>query len=342
MPEAKRAGAGGPGGAEEKGALESMGARGARAPGSKAEASPFRLLPWLIVGTNAFGLVAAGATIAAGRVGSVELGIFVVFFAVTLLGVEVGNHRLFSHRAFEAAPAVEVFLAVTGNMALLGTSLLWATVHRIHHRFSDRAGDPHSPYVRGDGTPLPRWRGLLYSHVLWHLDERAVRVDFRDLYRYSRGLLRNRRLLAVDRLSYGWVALGLALPAAAGWALRGDADGAWLGFLWGGPIRIAAVHHAIWAVNSLAHSFGTRPFDSGDRSTNLWWLALLTHGGGWHNNHHAFPASARAGIEPWQIDTGYWFVRALERLGLVWDVRLPAASRGGPSSAEGRRAGGPG
>lgn len=270
---------------------------------------------------NAFGLIALVTLLFRGGPSTSDLAIFLVMFSLTLLGIEVGYHRLFAHRTFEASRPLAIFLGVAGSMALQGSALGWATLHRIHHRSTDRPGDPHAPEVEARG-----WlRGWWHAHIGWYFDHEKPPIDFRHFYRYGRDLLADPVLRGIDRFQALWVLLGLLFPALAGYLIGRTAEAAWLGFLWGGPIRICAAHHATWSVNSFTHMFGRKPFDTGDHSSNLMLVALLTHGVGWHNNHHAFPGSARTGLRWWEIDTGYWFIRACERLGLAWNVKLPSS-----------------
>lgn len=280
------------------------------------------------VGIPALGVLAAlGLHLGGHPAGAPEFVLFTVMFVATVIGVEVGFHRYFAHGAFKTTGWMRTLLAILGSMALEGPVFFWASTHRRHHRFSDRPGDPHSPNLS-----TSRWRGLWHAHIGWLFVAEAT-----DWTRYAPDLVRDRKLFAVDRAYTVWVALGLAIPTAAGglWAM--SAMGALQGFLWGGLVRLFATHHVTWAVNSICHVFGDRAYKGRDRSTNNPWLALISLGGSWHNNHHAYPTLARNDILWWQIDLCGWFVRLLERVHLAWDVKAPtakmvAAMRGGKGS----------
>ena len=253
------------------------------------------LLPWLP-------LTWAGAGICAGM------------WLATGLGITVGYHRLFAHRAFAASPRLATALVVLGSMAARGSMFSWVAMHRLHHNYSDRDGDMHSPNLSGNP-----WRGWWHAHVGW-----MVRHDYPNVGRYIPDLLADRRLAAVNRNYFRWVALGLLLPATAGGLIAGTFAGAAAGFLWGGIVRMFLVAQSISCINSLCHLSGARPFAAvGDRSGNLPWLALASWGESWHNNHHAFPYSAAFGLGWHQPDPGMWCIKLLAALGLASAVRGP-------------------
>jgi stearoyl-CoA desaturase (Delta-9 desaturase) len=232
------------------------------------------------------------------------------------LGVTVGYHRLFTHRSFKTTRALRALLAVLGSMAIEGPPIEWASTHRKHHRFSDRPGDPHSPHL-DHGTGLRgALRGLAHAHLGWIFRGK----DIANPRRYAKDLLADRDLRFISRTFPLWAAAGLALPFGLGVALTGSLVGGLTGLLWGGAVRIFLVHHATFSINSLCHFFGRRPFATGDESRNLAWLAPLSLGEAWHNNHHAFPTSARHGLGRWQLDPSAWLITALERCRLAWDV----------------------
>lgn len=267
---------------------------------------------------TAFGLVSLVMLLATGHADARGFAIFFPFFALTALGIEVGYHRLLSHRSFVARPFVQVALAVLGSMAMQGPVSFWVTTHRRHHRFADGPDDPHAP--KDDVGTLRR---LWHLHVGWHFERSAFPINPIDHVRYSRDLIRDPKLRMVDDLYTRWVVAGLVIPTILGALLYGTWTGALLGFLWGGPIRIFAVNQIVWATNSIAHTFGSRPYDAGDRSANVWWLALLNFGGAWHNAHHAFPGSARCGFGVLEPDASWGVIRALAALGWVSDVNVP-------------------
>ena len=249
-----------------------------------------------------------------------------IFFATLVpfgFGVTIGFHRLFTHRAFKTSAPMRLLWAVLGSMALEGPVIEWVAYHRRHHRFSDHEGDPHSPHVgHGDGF-AGAIRGLFYAHVGWVLfsDEGA------EEEKYAPDLIADPVVRFVDRTFILWVVVGLALPFGLGVALTGTLFGGLMGLLWGGAVRIFALHHITFSINSLCHFFGKRNFATADESRNLAWLAPFTFGEAWHNNHHAFPTSARHGLSRSEFDPSALLIAAMERVGLVWDVVRIAPER---------------
>ncbi|WP_125263720.1 acyl-CoA desaturase [Streptomyces alboflavus] len=244
-------------------------------------------------------------------------------YVVTGLGVTVGFHRGLTHGGYRAARPVRIVLAVAGSMSFQGDVIGWVATHRRHHAFTDRPGDPHSPYRYG--THLRgQLRGLAHSHVGW-----LFRNDPTPAERYAPDLLADRDIRAVSRAFPALCVLTLALPFALGWAIGGTWLHATTALVWAGLVRIALLHHVTWSVNSLCHVIGRRPFRTRrhDRATNLWPLALLSFGESWHNLHHADPTSARHGVDRGQIDPSAAVIRLLERLGWVHDVRWPTPDR---------------
>jgi stearoyl-CoA desaturase (Delta-9 desaturase) len=244
-----------------------------------------------------------------------DLVVLAIAYSLTGLGVTVGFHRLFTHRSFTATPALRFALGALGSAAIEGPLIEWVSNHRKHHHFSDEPGDPHSPHQHGPGV-RGAVRGLLHAHVGWILKGDAASTP----ERYAKDLLQDPVARFIDRTFLLWLLAGLALPFALGAALTGTLAGALTALLWGGAVRIFLLHHATFSINSLCHFFGRRPFRTGDDSRNLAWLALPTFGEAWHNNHHAFPTSARHGQARWQLDPSWWVIVALERSGLARDV----------------------
>ena len=242
----------------------------------------------------------------------VELGLFLGMYIVTGVGITVGYHRLFTHRAFETSRVMQFILAVLGSMAVQGPLMQWVAMHRRHHQHSDQDGDPHSPHLHGGGF-LDLVRGAWHAHVGW-----VFKPDPADLAHYNRDLRQSRTLFPL------WVALGLLIPAVLGGVLTGSWMGALFGLIWGGLARIFLVHHITWSVNSVCHIWGRRPYASGDHSRNNFLFGILALGEGWHNNHHAFPTSARHGLRWWQFDLSYCVIRGMALLGLVWKVKVPS------------------
>lgn len=242
-------------------------------------------------------------------------------YLVTGLGITIGFHRYFTHKSFETSRPIKLLLGICGCMAMQGSILEWAAIHRRHHQYSDDPEDPHSPHTHGD-TFLQVLRGLWHSHAGW-----ITRTKPAGLGRYVRDLNRDPISNNVSRLFALWVALGLLIPAAIGGLITMSWYGVLLGFLWGGLVRIFLVHHVTWSVNSVCHVWGARPYECHDQSRNNPIFGVLALGEGWHNNHHAFPTSARHGLAWWQFDLSYAIIRAMSLLGLVWDVRLPSPER---------------
>lgn len=245
-----------------------------------------------------------------------DLLVFTVTYLLFGFGITVGFHRLLTHGAFKTHRWVRLLWAVLGSAAVEGPVIEWVATHRKHHRFSDEEGDPHSPHVgRGSGF-RGALGGLFYAHIGWVFRDAEVA----DENRYAKDLMGDPAMRWVDRLFFVWVLVGLGFPFLLGWALTGTVLGGLTGMLWGGAVRIFVLHHVTFSVNSLCHFFGRQPFPTGDQSRNLAWLALPTMGESWHNNHHAFPTSARHGLRRWELDGSGAVIWALEKVGLAWDV----------------------
>ena len=244
-----------------------------------------------------------------------DLVVLAILYSLTGLGVTAGFHRLFTHRSFKTSRAVRFTLGALGSAAIEGPLIEWVSNHRKHHQLSDEPGDPHSPHHHGIGV-FGALRGLLHAHVGWILRGDAASTP----ERYAKDLLEDPVARAVDRLFVLWVLAGLALAFALGAALTRTVSGALTALLWGGAVRVFLLHHATFSINSLCHFTGRRPYRTGDESRNLAWLALPTLGEAWHNNHHAFPSSARHGHTLGQLDPSWWVIAGLARVGLAWDV----------------------
>jgi stearoyl-CoA desaturase (Delta-9 desaturase) len=250
-----------------------------------------------------------------------HLGLLVGGYLLTAVGVTVGFHRLFTHKSFDTNPVITAILGILGSMAVEGPILRWVATHRKHHQHSDREDDPHSPNTHGHGV-IAFIKGVVHAHCGWLFSR-----SHRDLMRYIPDLNSDKLVRRISKLFLLWVALGLLIPAAIGLAVSGTWLGALLGFLWGGLARVFLVHHATWSVNSICHLWGTRPFASHDHSRNNPIVGVLGLGEGWHNNHHAFPASARHGLRWWEFDASYLIIRAMALCGLATNVRVPNAER---------------
>jgi stearoyl-CoA desaturase (Delta-9 desaturase) len=275
-----------------------------------------RVVRALVIGVPLAALGLAGWLAWGGTLHWQDLVVLAITYLLTGLGITVGYHRLFTHRSFKTSRPVRATFAVLGAMAVEGSVIEWVATHRKHHRFSDCPGDPHSPHVE----LAPGWRGALrglaHSHVGWMFRGK----DIANPHRYAKDLLADRDLRIISRAFPLWAAAGLLLPFGLGVALTGSLVGGLTGLLWGGVVRVLLVHHATFSINSLCHFFGRRPFATRDESRNLAWLAAVTMGESWHNNHHAFPTSARHGLTWWQLDPGAWVISALEHTRLAWDV----------------------
>ncbi len=292
----------------------------------------------LVVVLPLVGFAAAVAWLWERGISGVDLALCLGMAACTMLGITAGFHRQFTHRSFEAPAAVRWLLGIAGSMAAQGPVLFWAACHRRHHQHSDTEEDPHTPA----GTPatlLGRLRGLWHAHVGWMFCHEPEPWG-----RYVPDLLRDPVAFRLNRTYPLWVLLGMALPAVLGGLWAGSWAGAWSGLCWGGLARVFLVHHATWSINSICHAYGSAPYGTDDHSKNNVVCALLAFGEGWHNNHHAFPTSARHGLEWWQLDVTYLVIRFLERLGLAWAVKTPseAARASAVWQPEARRACGPG
>ncbi|OXM69115.1 acyl-CoA desaturase [Amycolatopsis vastitatis] len=250
-----------------------------------------------------------------------DLTIGGAFFVVSTLGVTVGYHRYFTHGSFRAKRALRIALAIAGGLAAQGPVIGWVADHRRHHAFSDRDGDPHSPWLFGT-SPVALARGFWHAHMGWLFGRDKTNVE-----RFAPDLAADRDLRVVDRLFPVWVVVSLLLPPLLGGLITLSWWGALTAFLWAGLARISFQHHVTWSVNSVCHMIGERPFASRDRSANFWPLAILSMGESWHNTHHADPTSARHGVLRGQIDISARVIWVFEKLGWAWNVRWPTAKR---------------
>ena len=251
-----------------------------------------------------------------GMVTETDLFLFVVMYCLTGAGVTVGYHRLFTHRAFETPAPIRYGLALLGCMNAQGAPIIWASQHRQHHAFPDEGGDPHSPYLGRRPGVLGALKSLWHSHYghIFH------QVETVDPVKYAPDLEREPFLRFLEKRS-GWVVVaGFVIPFAAGCLITRSWMGGVTGLLWGGLVRLFVATHATGAVNSICHYFGSRPFDLHDESTNVWWLSLPTLGESWHQNHHAFPTSARHGLKWWELDPSWVLILGMEKVGLVSNV----------------------
>ena len=281
-----------------------------------------RFLTGIATVVPVLGLLAAGWQLWNHLLHPSDLVVLGIMYVLTGLGVTVGFHRLLTHRSFQTRPWVRGLLAVLGSAAIEGPVISWVADHRKHHAFADEEGDPHSPHGHGHGV-RGTLRGLVHAHVGW-----IFRHDQRGAHaRYAPDLLADPVVAWVHRRFLVWAIGGLVAAFGLGWLVGGSLSSALTGLLWGGAVRMFLLHHVTYSINSICHVFGRRPYSVDDRSGNVAWLAVLSFGESWHNNHHAFPTSADHGLRPWQLDCSALVIRGLERIGLAWDVRRPAAGR---------------
>ncbi len=219
-------------------------------------------------------------------------------------GVTLGYHRLITHRSFQVPKWLECVLLFCGILSCQ-SPIEWVAKHRMHHRYSDTPEDPHDIN-----------KGFWWTHVGWILHK--LSCD-RFMGLYLKDIAHDPVYRFFDRTMLLWQ---MALAALLFWL------GGWPFVVWGIFVRLVAGYHSTWFVNSATHQFGYQPYDSGDRSTNCWWVALVSYGEGWHNNHHAFPRSARHGLRWWEADVTWWMVRSLEAIGLAWKINLAPRAQG--------------
>lgn len=249
--------------------------------------------------------------------GWTDLVVLLFMYAVCGLGISTGYHRLLTHRAFETYKPVRVALATAGAMAAQGPPIIWAAHHRRHHRVADKEGDPHSPHLDHEPGFRGMMAGIWHAHLGWLFDTNLKS----DPMRYCPDLSREKSLRWLSEKFVLVVALGILLPGVLGFALSGGSFAAFLtGMLWGGLVRIFLVNHMTYAVNSIGHYFGRRRFTTTDESRNVFWLALPSFGEAWHNNHHAFPRSARHGMRWYEVDISAILIWSLEKTRLAWKV----------------------
>jgi stearoyl-CoA desaturase (Delta-9 desaturase) len=287
---------------------------GARPAGNEVMVKVFVVVPFLaLLGALPFAW-GWGLTVVDGALAA-------AFYLVTLTGITVGYHRHFTHRSFKATRPVGITLAALGSMALQGPVISWVADHRRHHAFTDKEGDPHSPWLFGT-TPAAVARGFCHAHFGWML-----RPNRTNPARFAPDLLADPDIARINRQFPFWTAVSLVAPALLGGLLSWSWWGAATAFFWAGLVRIGVQHHVTWSVNSICHMVGDRPWTDKDRSTNFWPLAIVSLGESWHNLHHADPTCARHGVGRGQIDISARIIAILERLGWAYDIRWPTPQR---------------
>ena len=249
-----------------------------------------------------------GAVAALWETNWAAVGVCVLLHAICGgLGMCVGYHRLLTHRSFKCPLWLEYTLALLGALCLQGDPVDWTAQHRKHHQHPDEPGDPHNAR-----------QGFWWSHMLWLLWAPPKESRRAIARRYAPDLLQVPLYVSLERW-HRWLTL---LLAAVLYLLGG-----WPFVVWGVFVRLVLTYHCTWLVNSAGHSFGSTQYCTNDLSTNCWWVALISYGEGWHNNHHAFPTSARHGLKFWEIDLAYGFIRLFKAMGLAWDVHTPPAEK---------------
>jgi stearoyl-CoA desaturase (delta-9 desaturase) len=276
---------------------------------------------WIFVVAPFVALVAAIPVAWGWGLSRLDVVMAICGYLIAVSGVTVGFHRHLTHGSFKATRPLRIALAVAGCLAVEGPPTTWVADHRRHHAFTDREGDPHSPWRYGTGVRALA-KGLLYAHCGWLFNQQVT-----NRARFAPDLLADRAIQTVDRLFLPLFAATLLLPALIGGLATSSWQGALSAFFWAGLVRMALLHHVTWSVNSICHVVGERPFNSKDKATNFWPLALLSFGESWHNSHHADPTGARHGVLRGQIDPGARLIWIFEKLGWAHDVRWPDAAR---------------
>jgi len=254
-------------------------------------------------------------------IGWTDLAIATVFYVISALGITVGFHRYFTHGAFKANRGLKIALAIAGSLAIEGPVVRWVADHRRHHAFSDREGDPHSPWRFGESL-AGLTKGFWFAHLGWMFD-----LEHTNQEKYAPDLVADKDLVKIDRQFPLWVAFTLLAPAALGGLLTWSVWGAVTAFFWASLVRVCVLHHVTWSINSVCHIIGDRPYASRDKSANFWPLAILSMGESWHNSHHADPTCARHGVDRGQLDVSARVIWAFEKLGWATAVRWPKRER---------------
>jgi stearoyl-CoA desaturase (delta-9 desaturase) len=276
---------------------------------------------WVFVAIPFAALVAAIPVVWGWGLSWTDVVLFVIFYAIGGFGIGCGFHRHLTHGSFKANRPLHVGLTLAGMMAIEGAPIQWVADHRRHHQFSDAEGDPHSPWRYGE-TLWGLSKGLWYSHMGWLFCR-----EMSNRERFAPDLLADRDISRVDRLFGLFVGISVLLPALLGGLITWSWAGAISAFFWAGLVRIALLHHVTWSINSVCHVYGERPFDSRDKATNFWPLALLSFGENWHNLHHADPTCARHGVLRGQIDMNARMIWFFEKFGWATNVRWPKPER---------------
>ncbi|WP_431916608.1 acyl-CoA desaturase [Nonomuraea jabiensis] len=286
-------------------------------PRSKAELVTFTL----VVGLPLIAIAAAVPFAWGWGLGWSDIVISFVFYVVSGLGVTVGLHRYFTHGSFKAKRPLKIALGIAGSLSLEMSVLDWVATHRKHHKFSDKEGDPHSPWRFGPGFKSLS-KGLLYAHMGWLFESERTNRE-----KYAPDLVKDDDVMKLHKW-FGAIALtSILLPGVIGGLVTWSWQGALTALFWGSLVRIGLLHHVTWSINSICHVFGEEEFQVRDKSRNVWWLAIPSFGESWHNLHHSDPTCARHGALKGQIDLSAGLIRIFEKLGWVYDVRWPTPER---------------
>ncbi len=306
-------------------APDAAGGARARAPRPDVEPEPSgrfaRFLVAAFVVVPLLAVLAAVPLVWGWGLGWHDIVIGFVFYVVAGMGISMGFHRHFTHCSFKAAKPLRVALAIAGSLAIEGPLLVWVADHRRHHKYSDREGDPHSPWRFGnDWKALTK--GLLYAHMGWMFNPNRTSQQ-----KFCPDLLADRSIHRISRTFPLWAAISLLGPALIGGLWSMSWYGALTAFFWASLVRICLLHHVTWSINSVCHTFGNEDFEVRDKSRNVAWLAIPSFGESWHNLHHSDPTCARHGALEGQIDISARAIWWAEKLGWAWDVRWPDEDR---------------
>ncbi len=281
---------------------------------------PATVFMWATVLIPYLGLAAILVFIPMLRPTCIDVAIFAVVYLFVGFGVTIGYHRMLAHKSFTSYRPIEAFWMILGCMAMQGPPISWTATHRRHHQASDHDGDPHSPHLDGNGVRGVA-AGLWHAHTGWLMKPRKQNVE-----RSVQDLIKDPTIRFVDRFYFLWLLLSVLISFGVGYLVHGTVTGGLVMIVYLVILRIAFMHHATWSVNSVCHFFGYRSYASGDESRNNPVIAAISLGEGWHNNHHAFPTSARHGLKWYEFDPSYVMIATLEKLGLAWNVRRPNSS----------------
>jgi stearoyl-CoA desaturase (delta-9 desaturase) len=280
-----------------------------------------QILVGAFVGVPMLALLAAAPLAWGWGLGWHDIVIAVVFYAISGLGISMGYHRYFTHGSFKSRRGFKIALAVAGSLALEGPVLTWVADHRRHHKYSDKEGDPHSPWRFGhDWKALTK--GLAFAHMGWMFDPNRTSQE-----KFCPDWLADSDIRRISRWFPELIAVSFLAPALIGGLWAWSWQGALTAFFWASLVRVAFLHHVTWSINSICHTFGKEEFEVRDKSRNVNWLAILSFGESWHNLHHADPTCARHGALKGQIDIAARLIWAAEKLGWVRDVRWPDETR---------------